>query len=435
MTFAPLTLPDPVNAYRSGSGAPGPSYWQNGADYEMHADLDTAAKQLKNAEIVTYTNNSPDTLTSLWVQLDQNTYRTDARSKWTGSGTGRGRGASPESTSTDGFVLDSVDIEAGKKVTKATYIVSDTRMQIRLAEPLKPHGGQLKIHINYHYQIPGTWGGRTSWGTSEKGDIYDIAQWYPRMAVYDDLRGWDTLPYIGSEFYLEYGDFDYYITAPSAMLIAGCGELMNASDVLTRTQIDRLAQARASDKTVYIRTPAEVTEPSSRPKQRGTLTWHFHMDNTRDVAWSASSAFVWDAARINLPDGKKSLAMSVYPLESVGADAWDRSTEYVKDTVERFSRQWFPFPWPAAISVAGFSSGMEYPGMVFDGITSKRRELFLAHRARDWPQLVSDDRRVERTPQRVHGRGLQHVHRYRRVGRVRGREVRSQARLGVLRRR
>jgi hypothetical protein len=379
LTFAPLTLPDPVNAYRSGSGAPGPNYWQNAADYEMHADLDTATKELKNSEVIAYTNNSPDTLTSLWIQLDQNTYRTDARSRFAGSGSGgggRGRGAATEPSSTEGFVLDSVEIEAGKKTAKATYIVSDTRMQIRLADPLGAHGGQVKIHINYHYRIPGSWGGRTSWGASEHGEIYDIAQWYPRMAVYDDLRGWDTLPFIGSEFYLEYGTFDYFITAPSAMLIAGCGELMNPNDVLTKTQIERLAQARTSDKTVYVRTPGETMDASSRPKQGGTLTWHFHMDKTRDVAWSASSAFVWDAARINLPDGKKSLAMSMYPLESVGPDAWDRSTEYVKDTVERFSKQWFPFPWPAAISVAGFSSGMEYPGMVFDGITSKGGGFF-----------------------------------------------------------
>jgi len=381
ITFAPLTLPDPVNQYRSGNGAPGPAYWQNGADYELHAALDTVAKQIRTTEIITYTNNSPDTLTSLWVQLDQNTYRADARARWTGSGTGRGTGrsggaASTERPSTEGFVLESVEVEAGKTTSKAAYVVSDTRMQIRLKEPLSPRGAQLRIHIVYHYQIPGTWGGRTSWGMSQKGEIYDIAQWYPRMAVYDDLRGWDTLPFIGSEFYLEYGRFDYFITAPSSMLIAGCGELMNPSEVLTRTQIARLAEARASDKTIYIRTPQEVTDPGSRPKQGGTLTWHFQMDHTRDVAWSASSAFVWDAARINLPDGKTSLAMSVYPLESVGADAWDRSTEYVKDTVERFSRQWFPFPWPAAWSVGGFSSGMEYPGMVFDGITSKGGSFF-----------------------------------------------------------
>ncbi len=224
-----------------------------------------------------------------------------------------------------------------------------------------------------------------------------MAQWYPRMAVYDDLRGWDTLPYIGSEFYLEYGAFDYYITAPSAMLIAGSGELVNPQDVLTKVQIDRLAQARNSDKTVFIRTAAEVNDPASRPKQGGTLTWHFHMDHTRDVAWSASPAFIWDAARINLPDGKKSLAMSVYPPESAGADAWDRSTEYMKDTVERFSKQWFPFPWPTAVSIAGFTSGMEYPGIVFDGVSDKGTFLFwlTAHEiGHSWfPMIVGSNER------------------------------------------
>ena len=202
-------------------------------------------------------------------------------------------------------MFDSVEIEAGKKTAKADFIVSDTRMQIRLADPLKGHGGQLKIHIAYHYKIPGSWGGRTSWGMSQQGEIYDMAQWYPRMAVYDDLRGWDTLPYIGSEFYLEYGNFDYYVTVPSGFLIVGSGDLVNPKDVLTKTQMDRLAQARGSDKTVYIRTPAEVNDPASRPKQDGTLTWHFHMDHTRDVAWSASPVFVWDAARITCRTGRR----------------------------------------------------------------------------------------------------------------------------------
>ncbi len=239
--------------------------------------------------------------------------------------------------STEGYVFDSVEIEQGKQTTKVDYLVNDTRMQIHLATPLSGRGGELKIRLKYHYEIPGVWGGRTSWGRSRRaGEIYDMAQWYPRMCVYDDLRGWDTLPYIGSEFYLEYGDFDYFLTVPSSMIVAGSGELVNPKEVLTKAEIGRLEQARASDKTVYIRKPEEVTDPASRPKQGGTLTWHFHMDHTRDVSWSASPVFVWDAARINLPDGKKALGESVYPPESVGPDAWDKSTEYVKDTVEHF---------------------------------------------------------------------------------------------------
>jgi hypothetical protein len=402
VTFAPLTLPDPVNAYRSSNGAPGPSYWQNEADYELHANLDTTAKQLRATEVIAYKNNSPDDLPSLWVQLEQNIYRKDSRGHVILGGLMRrrprpGAQTAPEDTSTEGFVFDSVTIESGKQTAKADYLVDDTRMQIRLAEPLASHGGQLKIHIAYHYQIPGVWGGRTSWGMSEKGEIYDMAQWYPRMCVYDDLRGWDTLPYIGSEFYLEYGNFDYYLTVPSNMIVAGSGELMNPKDVLTKTEIDRLEKARNSDTTVYIRTPSEVGDPASRPKQDGTLTWHFHMDHTRDAVWSASPVFVWDAARINLPDDKKSLAMSVYPPESVGPDAWDESTQYVKDTVERFSKHWYPYPWPAAINVAGFSTGMEYPGIVFDGVTDKGSFLFwvTAHEiGHTWfPMIVGSNER------------------------------------------
>jgi hypothetical protein len=380
LTFAPLTLPDPVNAYRSSNGAPGPAYWQNEADYEMHADLDTAAKALRNDEVISYTNNSPDALTSLWIHMEQNIYRKDARGRVVNGGPRRKNAVpdsedNPNGRTTEGFVLESVEIERGKESLKADYLVEDTRMQIRLAQPMAK-GGVLKIHIKYHYQIPGVWGGRTSWGSSKQGDIYDLAQWYPRMCVYDDLRGWDTLPYLGSEFYLEYGHFDYYVTVPSEMIVAGSGELENPKDVLTRTQMARLEEARNSDKTVAIRTAAEVNDPASRPKAGGMLTWHFHMDQTRDVAWSASPVFVWDAARINLPDGKKSLAESVYPPESVGDGAWGRSTEYVKDTVERFSKDWFPYPYPAAINVAGFSTGMEYPGIIFDGIDDKGKTLF-----------------------------------------------------------
>ncbi len=393
-------LPDPVNAYRSSDGAPGPNYWQNEADYELHATLDTAAKQLRADETITYTNNSPDTLPSLWVQLEQNIYKPDSRSHFAYGNALRRRQqatANAAATTTDGDVLDAVEIEFGKQTRKADYIVSDTRMQIRLAEPLKGRGGQLKIHIKYHYKIPGEWGGRTSWGASKQGEIYDMAQWYPRMCVYDDLRGWDTLPYLGSEFYLEYGRFDYYVTVPWNMIVAGSGELANPKEVLTKTEIARLEQARNSDRTVYIRTAAEVADPASRPKQNGTLTWHFHMDHTRDVVWSASPAFIWDAARINLPDGKQSLAMSVYPPESAGPDAWDKSTEYTKDTIERFSKHWYPYPWPAAVSIAGFTSGMEYPGVVFDGVTDKGLFFFwlTAHEfGHTWfPMIVGSNER------------------------------------------
>jgi hypothetical protein len=367
-TFAPLTLPEPVNRYRSSNGAPGPDYWQNRADYELRAQLDTQHKVLSATEVISYTNHSPDALTSLWIQLDQNQYRRDARAL-----------AADEEIRkefTDGYSLDEVAIEVDGHRSKADYFVSDARMQIRLPKPLAPAGGKIRVHIHYHYTIPGLFGGRTSWTTTKNGEIYDIAQWYPRMAVYDDLHGWDTLPYLVQEFYLEYGTFDYSVTVPSDMLVAGSGSLQNPEQVLTATQRARLAQARNSDKTITIRSAAEIGDAASRPTQAGTLTWRFHMDNTRDVVFSASRAFVWDAARIQLPDNGSSIAMSFYPVESGGDAAWGRSTEYLKHSVEDFSRRWFPYPYPAAVNVAGGSSGMEYPGVLFDGIEDKGKELF-----------------------------------------------------------
>ena len=323
LTFAPLTLPDPVNAYRSSNGAPGPAYWQNEADYEMHAALDTSAKVLGNDEVITYTNNSPDSLTSLWIHMEQNIYRKDARGRIVNGGSAakepgaRHRGQSQRAHNRR--------LCAGVGRDRARQGIAEGRLPgggYADADPAaSAHGAQGQRAEDPHQVSlpdPGRLGRPHSWGSSKQGDIYDMAQWYPRMCVYDDLRGWDTLPYIGSEFYLEYGHFDYYVTVPSEMIVAGSGELVNEKDVLTSTQIARLAEARNSDKTVVIRTAAEVSDPASRPKVGGTLTWHFRMDHTRDVAWSASPVFVWDAARINLPEGKKSLAESVYPPESGG---------------------------------------------------------------------------------------------------------------------
>jgi len=382
-TFAPLTLPDPVNRYRSASGVPGPDYWQNRADYKIHATLDTAANVLSADEIITYTNNSPDALDSLWLQLDQNIYRKDSRAR-----AARGRNVP---MSTEGFVLDAVEIANAP----ADYIVDDTRMQIRLARALEARGGKLEIHIRYHYEMPGAFGGRTAHGATPGGEIYDIAQWYPRMAVYDDLRGWNTLPYVGAEFYLDYGDFDYDITLPSDMLVAGSGELVNPDDVLTNAERARLKQAASSDKTVMIRDVGEIA--AARPAKTPALTWRFHMENTRDVAFSASKAFVWDAARINLPGGKSALAMSFYPAESAGHDGWGRSTEYLKDSVENFSKRWFPYPWPVAINVAGPVTAMEYPALMFNDPKVKNKDLFFitAHEiGHSWfPMIVGTDER------------------------------------------
>ncbi|QNK03113.1 M1 family metallopeptidase [Dyella telluris] len=383
--FAPLSLPDAPNAFRDGAGKQGPQFWQNRVDYAIQASIDPAKHELRGDETISYTNHSPDALDVLWVQLDQNIYRRDSR--------GSLSSPRPRNDFTDGYQIDVVEVD-GKPVH---FLVDDTRMRVDLATALGANGKQAKLRIRYHYTVPGTWGGRTAVTPTKNGDIYEIAQWFPRMAVYDDLRGWDTQPYLGSEFYLEYGDIDYAVTVPWNYIVAGSGALTNSSEVLTSTQQKRLAQAAQSDSTVMIRSPQEVNDASSHPKQSGTQTWRFHMEHTRDVAFAASPAFVWDAARINLPDGKHSLAMSVYPVEGVGKDAWNRSTEYVKGAIEHFSAKWFAYPWPAAVNLGGHGAGMEYPGIVFDGYEDKGPMLFwiTAHElGHGWfPMIVGSNER------------------------------------------
>jgi hypothetical protein len=388
-SFAPFVMPDPANAYRAASGLPGPGYWQNRADYSIKAKLDPTSDTLTGDETITYTNHSPDTLAVLWLQLDQDRYRSDARGTFADE-------QFPKEFTT-GYKIESVDILDGKVFQHAAWTVVDTRMQVTLPVPLKPKDGRIQLRIHWHYSVPGPFGGRTDVDHSKDGDIFEIAQWYPRLCVYDDIRGWDTAPYLAQEFYLEYGDIDYSVTVPWDMLVVGSGELMDPKDVLTATQIKRLAQARHSDATVMIRSPEEVTDPATRPVQQGDLTWHFQMKQTRDVAFGASKAYVWDAARINLPQGKTALAMSAYPVESAGDAAWGRATEYLKASTEYFSKQWAPYTYPVAINEAGSAGGMEYPGITFDAKEAKGTSLHgvIAHEiGHDWfPMMVGSDER------------------------------------------
>ncbi|MEO6632071.1 MAG: M1 family metallopeptidase, partial [Mucilaginibacter sp.] len=199
----------------------------------------------------------------------------------------------------------------------------------------------------------------------KNGWVYEIAQWYPRMEVYDDVTGWNVIPYMGaSEFYLEYGDFDYTITAPANLLVVGSGELLNPLEVYSPKILARVNAAKVSEKTIMIKDSVDLNSADSYPK-KASLTWHFFCKNARDVSWAASKAFIWDAARINLPSGKKAVAQSVYPLESKGQGAWSRSTEYVKACIELYSSEWFEYTYPVATNVGGIVGGMEYPGIVF----------------------------------------------------------------------
>ncbi|MDQ6647660.1 MAG: M1 family metallopeptidase, partial [Pseudomonadota bacterium] len=358
-TFAPFAWPHPANAMRDASGKQGPLFWQNRADYTIKATLEPATRKLSGSKVIIYSNHSPDALDVIWLQVEQNRYRKDARGAF-------GGGKFPTEF-TDGEHIRSVEVEdASGHRQKATWLISDTRMQVTLPQPLKAHDGKLKLHITWDYTVPGEFGGRNDWNANQQGDIFEMAQWYPRVCVYDDLRGWDTQPFLNSEFYLEYGDFDYSVTVPSNMIVVGSGELLNPQDVLTSTQRERLDKARHSDATVMIRSAAEVEDPATRPKQGGTLTWHFAMKHTRDVAFGATKAYIWDAARMNLPDGKTALAMSAYPVESVGEQAWGVATQDLKKSVEFFSKTYFPYPYPVAINEAGTAGGMEYPGITFD---------------------------------------------------------------------
>ncbi len=386
-TFAPFDPGQPVNVYRSGNGMPGPRYWQNQADYTIAVTLDPATHAISGTARIGYTNNSPDTLDVLWLQLDQNLYRPESRGLLSNGGR---PGAPPVPRGfTEGMTLDSVVVTVGGRKVQVKPVVSDTRAQILLPVPLAP-ASQAELVIHYHYTVPKEpWGGRTGWMDSPNGPIYSVAQWYPRMAVYDDLRGWDPLPYLQQEFYLEYGDFDYSVTLPANYIVAGSGELANADDVLPPVQRERLARARQSDETVTIRS---ASEPFGSPER--TRTWRFTMHDSRDVAFGASPAFNWDAARINLPNGRTALAQSVYPQE---AKDWDRSTQYLKDSVEHFSSRWFSFPWPVATNVAGPAAGMEYPALAFDPIEAKPKDLFgvTAHEiGHSWfPMTVGFDER------------------------------------------
>ena len=365
---------------RSASGQPGAKYWQNRADYSLKATLNDQTKEIVGSEILTYTNNSPDKLGFLWMNVDQNLFKKDSRGNAIIPLKGSRNGAKGQDFD-GGFKIKSIKVlstVAGKPVEKdVTFTVIDTRMQVNLPQDLNANGASVKLKIEFSFVSPDYGSDRMGVVDTKNGKIFTIAQWYPRMCVYDDIRGWDTHPYLGAgEFYLEYGDYDVTITAPASHIVVCSGELQNPTEVYTAEQQKRWATAKTSDKTVMIRTADEVTNPASRPAGKTTLTWKFKIKNARDVSWASSAAFIVDAARINLPSGKKSIAISTYPVESDGQAAWSRATEYTKSSIENYSKRWFEFPYPAATNVAGNEGGMEYPGIVFCDIKSKGEELW-----------------------------------------------------------
>lgn len=384
------------NELRSANGAPGPKYWQNKADYVINANLVEKDTLIKGNVNINYTNNSPDTLNYLWLQLDQNLFRSDSRGAAT-TPVGGDR-FDVKGYNKGGYHIETVLVTYMGKSYPVKPLINDTRMQVRLPFAVKPHGDQIVIKINYDFNVPNYGADRMGKLPVKDGVIYQLAQWYPRMCVYDNVNGWDTLPYIGTgEFYCEYGNYDYFITVPADMIVAASGDLQNPEQVLTAAQNKRLAAAAKSDSSVNIITETEVGTTGSRPKQAGTLTWHYKMHNTRDVSWSASRAFIWDAARVNLPSGKKGIANAVYPVESRGYERYGRAAQYLKHSIEFYSKNYFEYPWHSAFVVAGVALGMEYPGIVFCSYKIKKDDLWhdITHEmGHNWfPMIVGSNER------------------------------------------
>lgn len=378
--FAPNFYTKNATETRSASGQHGAKYWQNRADYQLNATLNEKNNEIIGSEILTYTNNSPDKISFLWMNVDQNLFKNDSRGKSITPVTGIRTGDKGQAFD-GGHKIKSIKIvtmQSGKAIeTDAKFEIIDTRMQVFLPQNLNPNGGTVKLKIEFSFISPNFGASRTGVLETKNGKIFTIAQWYPRMCVYDDVKGWNALPYLGTgEFYLEYGDFDVTINAPSNHIVVCSGELVNPAEVYTLEQQKRWSIAAQSDTTIQIRSANEVLNSTTRPNGNSTLNWHFKIKNSRDVSWASSAAFIIDAAKINLPSGKKAIAISAYPVENVGQEAWSRATEYTKASIENYSKRWIEYPYPAAINVAGNEGGMEYPGIVFCNWQSKGEDLW-----------------------------------------------------------
>ncbi|HET7248942.1 MAG TPA: M1 family metallopeptidase [Gemmatimonadales bacterium] len=390
--FRRLVLPAP-NEIRTGAGTPGPRYWQQRVDYTIRATLDTGTHRVSGSETIRYTNRSPDTLRYLWFQLDQNIYEEGSRGSF----------IFPEDTRwgargfPGGYRIRGLSALRGGTAGKARAVplvstVNGTMMRVDLDQPLAT-GAVVTLSLDFTFQVPEHGSDRMGRERFTEGWLYEIAEWYPRLAVYDDVRGWNTEQYIGQgEFYLEYGDIDFSVTVPRSFIVAGSGTLLNPLDVLTPTQRTRLARARTAGSTVAIVDRDEAGKPETRPAGSAPmLTWHFSAKNVRDVAWAAAPNFVWDASGW---DGI--LMQSYYPPEA-NAD-WTNSTVYVRHTIKHYSEKWFHYPYPTAINIAGPVGGMEYPMIVFCGDRSGGRGLYgvttheLGHQ---WfPMLVGSNERL-----------------------------------------
>ncbi|HWG53438.1 MAG TPA: M1 family metallopeptidase [Gemmatimonadaceae bacterium] len=364
------------NSYRGADGAPGPAYWQQRANYDIRATLDTGARRIQGHVTITYTNNSPDTLRYVWLQLDQNLYRTGSR----------GSALYPQDSrwGVRGFQggYEITDLLVNGK--SAASRVNDTMMQVTLDAPLAPRGASTTLAMDFTFRIPDHGSDRMG----RDGTLYEIAQWYPRMAVYDDVRGWNTDPYLGQgEFYLEYGDIDYAVTVPAGYTVAGSGVLENPGDVLTGVERSRLARAATSTAVV----PVIGTSDATATPVAGMKTWRFRAHNVRDVAWAGAPDFRWDATSWN---GVVIQAFYQWPKAGAG---WENAAENTQWTIRTYSTLFFPYPYPQASTVAGPVGGMEYPMFVMVGYAAQPQGAFdtIDHeQGHEWfPMMVGSNER------------------------------------------
>ena len=365
------TLPTP-NTYRNAAGGPGHQYWQQQADYDISVTLDDSNQSIKGSETITYTNNSPDVLGYLWVQLDQN-MRAD------GSNT-RKTSTSRINNTLPAKVLqrysNEYDYQGGYKLHKVTdikgnelvYTVNSTMMRVELPEALGT-GDSFGFKIDWSYNINDRMldGGRSGYELfPEDGNyLYTIAQWFPRMAVYDDVNGWQNKQFLGKgEFALPFGNYAVKITVPADHVVASTGTLNNPKEVLSEETFSKFQRAKNATAPVIIVSEQEAIFKESNPETVKTKTWEFSADNVRDFAFATSRKFIWDAQGVQIGENKP-LAMSFYPKE--GNPLWEKhSTEAVVKTLQTYSKYTIDYPYPVAISVHGASIGMEYPMICFN---------------------------------------------------------------------
>ena len=399
------------DAARRASGAPGPGYWQQRADYAIDVELDEAKHRIIGRETITYHNRSQDTLDYLWLQLDQNLL--DPKMIAAQSRTAPGfSGLSFKKLDAmllrrkfdGGHKITAVKDAAGKPLK---YVVVQTMMRVIPPTPLKP-GKSITFSVEWNYNINDTAkiSGRTGYEyfKEDKNHLYAIAQWFPRMCAYTDVTGWQNKQYLGTgEFALEFGNYLVRITAPADHVVASTGVLQNADKILTKTQRARLAKARTAKKPVFIVNLAEA-KANEKEKAKGKKTWVFKADNVRDFAFASSRKFLWDAMGVDL-NGKKIMAMSYWPKE--GEPLWSRySTHAVAHTLELYSRYTFDYPYPVAISVNAPVGGMEYPMICWqrprpekDGTYSKRTKyglisVIIHEVGHNWfPMIINSDER------------------------------------------